>query len=141
MHHRALTIETPTGIVRATAGPRLTDSVMFELNGAVRGSVHVTRTHHPRYWDQFTAVRACLGPVNAYETAVPDDALPRLARGLSGHHGSLTRYPCDGDSPEVSVHHPPSTAAGNEPSPKTVATLTALLQACADDVAQHETCP
>ncbi|QDO05006.1 hypothetical protein [Streptomyces sp. S1D4-23] len=137
----ALTIETPTGIVRATAGPRRTDAVVFELHGAMRGSVHVTGTHHPRYWDQFTAVRACLGPVNAYATTAPDDALPRLAHGHSGYHGSLTHYPGDyGDYPEVSVY-PLSTAAGNEPSPKTAATLTAVLRACAEDVAQRDDLP
>ncbi|MFE4629281.1 hypothetical protein [Streptomyces mirabilis] len=134
----ALTIKTPTGIVRATAGPRSTDAVVFELNGAMRGSVHVTGTHHPHYWDQFTAVRACLGPVDAYETTAPDEALPQLAHGRSGYHGSLTRYPSDyGDAPWVSVY-PLSTAAGNEPSPKTAATLTAVLRACADDVAQRD---
>ncbi|MDV9174227.1 hypothetical protein R6V09_29475 [Streptomyces sp. W16] len=85
-----LTIETPTGTVHATAGPRRTDSVVFELHGAMRGSVHVTGTQHPRYWDQFTAVRACLGPVDAYETT---------------------------------------------------ATLTAVLRACADSVAQRDDLP
>ncbi|GGP80896.1 hypothetical protein [Streptomyces melanogenes] len=137
----ALTIETPTGIVRATVGPRLMDAVVFELHGAMRGSVHVTGTHHPHDWDQFTAVRACLGPVNAYETTAPDDTLPRLAHGRSGYHGSLTRYPGDySERPEVCVN-PPSTAAGNEPSPRTAATLTAVLRACADDVAQRDDLP
>ncbi|MGW3139921.1 hypothetical protein [Streptomyces sp. NPDC001139] len=28
----------------------------------MRGSVHVTGTHRPDHWDQFTAVRACVGP-------------------------------------------------------------------------------
>ncbi|MCX5294098.1 MULTISPECIES: hypothetical protein [unclassified Streptomyces] len=137
----ALTIETPTGIVRATAGPRRTDCVVFELHGAMRGSVHVTGTQHPRHWDQFTAVRACLGPVDAFETTAPDDALPRLAHGRTGYHGSLTRYPHEySDRPEQSVY-PLSTAAGNEPSPKTAATLTAVLRACADAVAQRDDLP
>ncbi|MEU8868043.1 hypothetical protein [Streptomyces umbrinus] len=137
----ALTIETPSGLVRATAGPRRTDCVVFELHGAMRGSVHVTGTQHPRHWDQFTAVRACLGPVDAFETTAPDDVLPRLAHGRIGYHGSLTRYPGDyGDYPEVSVY-PLSTAAGNEPSPKTAATLTAVLRACAEDVAQRDDLP
>ncbi|MFD7284016.1 hypothetical protein ACFV80_45340 [Streptomyces sp. NPDC059862] len=137
----ALTIETPAGIVRATAGPRRTDAVVFELHGAMRGSVHVTGTHHPYYWDQFTAVRACLGPVNAFETTAPDDALPRLARSRTGYHGSLTLYPNDYvDYPEVSVY-PLSSAAGNEPSPKTTATLTAVLRTCAEAVAQRDDLP
>ncbi|MFI7406908.1 hypothetical protein ACIBW9_41710 [Streptomyces sp. NPDC049541] len=136
-----LTIETPTGIVRATAGPRRTDCVVFELQGAMRGSVHVTGTQHPRHWDQFTAVRACLGPVDAFETTAPDNALPRLARGRTGYHGSLTRYPHEyGDRPEESVY-PLSTVAGNEPSPKTAATLTAVLRACAESVAQRDDLP
>ncbi|MEW1648437.1 hypothetical protein [Streptomyces sp. NPDC091219] len=135
------TIETPSGTVRATAGPRHTDSVVFELHGAMRGSVHVTGTQHPHYWDQFTAVRACLGPVDAYQMTAPDDALPRLARGGTGYHGSLTRYPADYvDCVEVSVRQP-TTAAGNEPSAKTTATLTAVLRACADSVAQRDDLP
>ncbi|MEU9671876.1 hypothetical protein AB0E25_41590, partial [Streptomyces bobili] len=56
---------------RATAGPLQDDAVVFELGGAMRGSVHVTGTHHPRPWDQFTAVRACLGPVNAFRATAP----------------------------------------------------------------------
>lgn len=48
-----LTIGTP-------AGPHEADSVVFELGGAMRGSVHVTGTTDPHHWDQFTAVRACL---------------------------------------------------------------------------------
>jgi len=137
----AFTIETPSGTVRATAGPLRTDSVVFELHGAMRGSVHVTGTQHPHYWDQFTAVRACLGPVDAFETTAPDDALPQLARGGTGYHGSLTRYTADhGDYIEVSVRQP-TTAAGNEPSAKTTATLTAVLRACADNVAQRDDLP
>ncbi|MCX5106965.1 hypothetical protein [Streptomyces sp. NBC_00439] len=134
-------IETPSGVVRATAGPRSTDAVVFELNGAMRGSVHVTGTNHPYYWDQFTAVRACLGPVDAFQTTAPDDALPQLANSRCGYHGSLTRYPHGDDGrPEVSVS-PLSTAAGNEPSPKTASTLTAVLSACAENVSQRDDLP
>jgi hypothetical protein len=133
MNRDSLTIETPAGTVHATAGPRSGDAVVFELAGAMRGSVHVTGTHHPQHWHRFTAVRACLGPVNAYQTTAPDDALPRLARGHSGYRGSLTLYPGAADRPEVSVY-PMETAAGHEPSPKTAATLTAVLRACAEHV-------
>ncbi|WP_328743710.1 hypothetical protein OHT57_47040 [Streptomyces sp. NBC_00285] len=75
-----LTIDTPAGPVRATAGPRHADAVVFELGGAMRGSVHVTGTTDPHRWDQFTAVRACLGPVNAFKTTAPDEDLPRPHR-------------------------------------------------------------
>ncbi|MEV5931070.1 hypothetical protein ACPCSG_33950 [Streptomyces cellulosae] len=67
----SLTVDTPAGTVRATSGPRQDHAVVFELGGAMRGSVHVTGTHHPHRWDQFTAVRACLGPVNASRAPPP----------------------------------------------------------------------
>ncbi|WP_415940219.1 hypothetical protein [Streptomyces sp. 039-1] len=77
----SLSVETPAGTVHATARPRDHDSVVFDLSGAMRGCIHVTGTHHVRHWDQFTAVRACLGPVNAFQEAkpAPDETLPRLA--------------------------------------------------------------
>ncbi|MGW5256617.1 hypothetical protein ACWERW_27170 [Streptomyces sp. NPDC004012] len=67
----SMTIHTPVGTVRATAGLHQADAVVFELGGAMHGPVHVTGTHRPHRWDQFTAVRACLGPVNAFETTTP----------------------------------------------------------------------
>ncbi|MGA5437369.1 hypothetical protein ACPCIZ_32995 [Streptomyces cellulosae] len=137
----SLTVDTPAGTVRATAGPRQDDAVVFELGGAMRGSVHVTGTHHPHHWDQFTAVRACLGPVNAYQTTAPDDALPRLTRSRTRYHGSLTLYPDDyADRPQVSVY-PMTSADGHEPPEKTAATLTAVLRACAAHVAQRDDLP
>ncbi|MGW1193670.1 hypothetical protein [Streptomyces sp. NPDC002559] len=141
MSTATLMIETPSGVVHAAAGPQSMGSVVFELSGAMRGSVHVTGTNDPYRWDQFTAVRACLGPADAFETTAPDEALPRLAHGRSGYHGSLTRYLCGPDDrPGVSVN-PLSTAAGNEPSPKTATTLTAVLSACAEAVAQRDDLP
>ncbi|MEU5225262.1 hypothetical protein AB0G55_21845 [Streptomyces toyocaensis] len=133
MNRDSLTIETP-------AGPLQDDAVIFELGGAMRGSVHVTGTHHPQHWDRFTAVRACLGPVNAYQDTSPDHALPRLARGSSSYRGSLKLYTDVVGRFEVSVY-PMETAAGHEPSPKTAATLTAVLQACAEHVMQREELP
>ncbi|MGW5640334.1 hypothetical protein, partial [Streptomyces sp. NPDC003832] len=137
----SLTVDTPAGTVRATAGPRQDDAVVFELGGAMRGSVHVTGTHHPHRWDQFTAIRACLGPVDAYQTTAPDDALPRLTRSRTRYRGSLTLYP-DGcaDRPQVSVY-PMTSADGHEPPEKTAATLTAVLSACAAHVAKRDDLP
>lgn len=140
MNRDSLTVETPAGPVHATVGPLQDGAVVFELGGAMRGQVHVTGTHHPRHWDQFTAVRACLGPVNAFRATAPDDTLPRLARGSSGYRGSLKLYTDVVGRPEVSVY-PMETAAGHEPSPKTAATLTAVLQACAEHVMQREDLP
>lgn len=136
-----LTVDTPAGTVRATAGPRQDDAVVFELGGAMRGSVHVTGTLHPHHWDQFTAVRACLGPVSAYQTTAPDDALPRLTRSRTRYHGSLTLYPDNyTDQVEVSVS-PMTSTAGHEPSEKTAATLTAVLRACAAHVMERDDLP
>jgi hypothetical protein len=137
----SLTVETPAGAVHATARPRESDSVVFDLGGAMRGSVHVTGTHHVRHWDQFTAVRACLGPVNAFQDTAPAEALPRLARSRTGYRGSLTLYrDAPADRPQVSVY-PMESTAGHEPSPKTAATLTAVLRACAEHVAQRPDFP
>ncbi|MER5452990.1 hypothetical protein ABT052_46590 [Streptomyces sp. NPDC002766] len=105
-----LTINTPAGPVHATAGPHR--------------------------WDQFTAVPACLGPVNAFKTTAPDEDLPRLARGRTGYRGSLTLYRDDTDRPQVSVY-PLSTAVDHPPSEKTEAILTAVLRSCAEHVAQR----
>jgi hypothetical protein len=136
----SLTIETPAGPVRATAGPREDDAVVFELGGAMRGSVHVTGTTDPHRWDQFTAVRACLGPVNAFASTAPDEDLPRLARGRTGYRGSLTLYRDNTGRPEVSVH-PLLSAADHPPSEKTAAVLTAVLRGCAEHVTQRADLP
>ncbi|MET8213203.1 hypothetical protein ABZT51_46395 [Streptomyces sp. NPDC005373] len=135
-----LTIDTPAGPVRATAGHRDADAVVFELGGAMRGSVHVTGTTDPHCWDQFTAVRACLGPVNAFKTTAPDEDLPRLARSRTGYHGSLTLYGDNTGRPEVSVY-PLSSADDRPPSEKTAAVLTAVLRGCAEHVAQRADLP
>jgi hypothetical protein len=135
-----LTIDTPAGPVRATVGPLEADAVVFELGGAMRGHVHVTGTTDPHRWDQFTAVRACLGPVNAFKTTAPDDALPRLASSHTGYRGSLTLYRDSTDRPEVSVH-PLSSAADHPPSEKTAAVLTAVLRGCAEHVEQRADLP
>ncbi|MFF0033939.1 hypothetical protein ACFYS7_38550 [Streptomyces avermitilis] len=140
MDRPSLTIKTRVGTVRATASPRQGDSVVFELGGAMRGSVHVTGTHHPHHWDQFTAVRACLGPVNAFQTTAPGDALPRLARSRTGYRGSLTLYRDDADRPEVTVY-PMQSAAEHDPSEKTAAVLTAVMRACAEHIAQRDDLP
>jgi hypothetical protein len=134
-----LTIDTPAGPVRATAGPRDDDAVVFELGGAMRGSVHVTGTTDPHHWDQFTAVRACLGPVNAFKTTAPAEDLPRLASSRTGYRGSLTLYRY-ADRPAESVY-PMSSAADHPPSEKTAAVLTAVLRGCAEHVAQRADLP
>ncbi|MEU6495759.1 hypothetical protein [Streptomyces sp. NPDC046984] len=107
----------------------------------MRGSVHVTGTHHPHRWDQFTAVRACLGPVSAFQATASDEDLPRLARSRTGFRGCLTLYTDDAaHRPEVTVY-PMESAAGHEPSEKTAAALTAVLRACAAHVAQRDDLP
>ncbi|MFC8350823.1 hypothetical protein [Streptomyces sp. NPDC057280] len=58
--------------------------MVFKVGGAMRG------TGTPNRWDQFTAVRACRRPVNAYTTTAPDEDLPRPRRSHTGHRNSLT---------------------------------------------------
>ncbi|MGW1729007.1 hypothetical protein ACWCQK_39885 [Streptomyces sp. NPDC002306] len=115
------------------------DAVVFELTGAMRGHVHVTGTHHPHHWDQFTAVRACLGPVDTFQPAAgagaTGGAFPRLARSRTGYRGSLTLYRDDTGLTTQTVY-PMESAAGHQPSDKTAATLTAALRACAHQVQQ-----
>ncbi|MGW1529516.1 hypothetical protein [Streptomyces sp. NPDC002159] len=138
MTRPSLTIDTPAGTVRATAGPREADAVLFELSGAMRGSGHVTGTHHPHHWDQFTAVRACLGPVNAFQATAPAAARPKPHRR---YRGSLALYNDETTHrPQVTVY-PMKSATGHDPSQKTAAALTAVLRACAAHVAQREDLP
>ncbi|MFE9455000.1 hypothetical protein [Streptomyces sp. NPDC006739] len=134
-----LTIDTPAGPVRATAGPREADAVVFELGGAMRGSVHVTGTTDPHHWDQFTAIRACLGPVNSFKTTAPAEDLPRLARSRTGYRGSLTLYRY-ADRPAESVY-PMSSATDHPPSERTASVLTAVLRGCAEYVERSADLP
>ncbi|GGV52324.1 hypothetical protein [Streptomyces spectabilis] len=136
MNSPSLTIDTPAGPVRATACPREADAVVFDLGGAMRGHVHVTGTHRPQRWDQFTALRACLGPVNSFQTTAPADALPRLASSRTGYRGSLTLYRDDADRLVV-MTYPMMSATDREPTKRTASVLTAVLQACAAQVAQR----
>ncbi|MDQ0994817.1 hypothetical protein [Streptomyces sp. V3I7] len=133
MSSPTLTISTPSGTVRATAGERQGDAVVFELSGAMRGPVHVTGTHHPHQWDQFTAVRACLGPIDAVQDCAPDDALPRFRNSRSGYRGSVTLYQDNVEGPQE-MTSPLQSAAGYPPAPRSAATLTAALRACAEAV-------
>ncbi|MEV7892222.1 hypothetical protein ACWD3I_48695 [Streptomyces sp. NPDC002817] len=95
----------------------------------------------PHRWDQFTAVPARLGPVNAYNTTTaPDEDLPRLARSRTGYRGSLTLYRDHTDRPQVSVY-PILSAADHPPSEKTAGVLTAVLRGCAEHVAQRADLP
>lgn len=136
MTSQILTIDTPAGPVHATADPREADTVVFELGGAMRGHVHVTGTTDPHHWDQLTAIRASLGPMNALKTTAPDDALPRLTRSRTGYHGSPILHRDSLDRPEISVS-PLSSAADHPPSEKTAAVLTAVLHGCAENIAQR----
>lgn len=95
----------------------------------------------PDRWDQFTAVRACLGPVGAFQATAPDEDLPRLARSRSGYRGSLTLYANDYTHLPQVTEYPMESAAGHEPSEKTATTLTARLRACAAHVAQRDDLP
>ncbi|MGW4606808.1 hypothetical protein ACWENS_26520 [Streptomyces sp. NPDC004532] len=121
--------------VRATAGPCESVAVVFELSRAMRGSAHVTGTHHPHRRDHFTAVRACLGPVNAFQATAPADDLPRLAHSRTGFQGSLTPYNDDAAHRPQATVYPMESATGHKPSQKTAAAPTTVLHACTAHVA------
>ncbi|MEU5380581.1 hypothetical protein ABZ359_34575 [Streptomyces sp. NPDC005968] len=141
MTRPSLTVDTPAGTVRATAGPREAVAVVFELSRAMRGSAHVTGTHHPHRRDHFTAVRACLGPVNAFQATAPADDLRRLARSRTGYRGSLALYNDETTHRPQATVYPMESATGHDLSEKTAAALTAVLRACAAHVAQREDLP
>ncbi|WP_208782823.1 hypothetical protein [Streptomyces griseorubiginosus] len=132
-----LTIDTPSGTVRATAQSRGKDSVVYALGGALRGCVHVTGTHHPRHWDQFTALRVSLGSVNAMEATAPAESLPRRRGSATGYTGGLVRW-TDAHYPYQHVTLTPvESTAGNAPSLTTGETLALVMRACAEDVAHR----
>ncbi|SEC14660.1 hypothetical protein SAMN05216489_00004 [Streptomyces sp. 3213] len=132
-----LTIVTPSGTVRATAQVRGEDTVLYALTGALRGFVHVTGTHHPRRWDQFTALRVSLGSVNAMDAIAPAESLPRRRGSSTGYTGGLVRW-TDDDYP---YQHATTTllesTAGNAPSAATGETLVWVMRACAEEVARR----
>ncbi|MFJ5779329.1 hypothetical protein [Streptomyces sp. NPDC093094] len=141
MTHPSVTVPTPAGPVHATAGPRQSDAVVFALGGAMRGHVHVTGTHHLHHWDQFTALRASLGPCDAVKDSAPDHTLPRLARSRTGYRGHLTLHPGTlTDRPQVTAY-PVESVNGHTPSGKTAATPAAVPRACADHIAQSPELP
>ncbi|MFE9687512.1 hypothetical protein [Streptomyces sp. NPDC006285] len=132
-----LTIDTPSGTVRATARSRGKDAVVYALTGALRGSVHVTGTHHPRHWNQFTALRVSLGSANAMEATAPAESLPRRRGSATGYTGGLVRW-TDAEYPyQHASTTPVESAAGNAPSPTTGETLALVMRACAEDVAHR----
>ncbi|MCW8103540.1 hypothetical protein [Streptomyces tauricus] len=132
-----LTIDTPSGTVRATAHPQGEDAVVYTLTGALRGYVHVTGTHHPRHWDRFIALRVSLGCVNAMEAAAPFESLPRRRGSSTGYTGCLTQWTDDSYPYQHTSMFSPTSTAGNEPSPATGRILAVVMRACAEDVAQR----
>ena len=114
---------------------------MYALTGALRGCVHVAGTHHPRHWDQFTALRVSLGSVNAMEATAPAESLPRRRGSATSYTGGLVRW-TDADSPyQHAAMTPVESTAGNAPSPTTGEILALVMRACAEDVAHRPDLP
>ncbi|MFH8698771.1 hypothetical protein [Streptomyces chartreusis] len=139
-----LVIDTPSGRVRAAAQPLTGDAIVYTLAGALRGSVHVTGTHHPCRWDQFTALRVSLGSVNAMEACAPAESLPRRRGGATGYTGSLVWW-FDGagaDRPQAEVSVSPfDSPAGRAPSARTGESLALVMRRCAEDAAHRPALP
>ncbi|MFE2991412.1 hypothetical protein [Streptomyces sp. NPDC059262] len=123
-------LQTPSGTVTVQpTEPDKTGAVVYQLTGAVSGSVHVTISHHPHQWDQFTTVRVSLGSVYDLCTE-PAEPLPRIrGRAYTGHG---TNFPAEDYQPaewrEQWLYGP--TGA---PAPRQAAQmLTMVMRACGD---------
>jgi hypothetical protein len=129
------TIETPAGAVRATAGPRRADAVLLEL---APERCAAGRHRNPPLQPVHRRTRLPRTPQHLPTTA-PDDTLPRLASSRTGYRGSLTLYRY--------AHRPGASVNPWSPPPDTSrprrrpATLTAVLRACADHIAQPPSDP
>ncbi|RRR68154.1 hypothetical protein EHS43_43915, partial [Streptomyces sp. RP5T] len=130
-----LIIETPSGRVHARAEPRGSDAVVYTLGGALRGAVHVTGTHHPHHWDQFTALRASFGSADAMAALPPADSLPRLRNSTARHTGYLLAW--EGPAGPQWEQGRIASTSGKPPSPKTGDTLRTVLHAVAEDAARR----
>lgn len=135
MDPTTLAVTTPRGDVQCTADPKGADAVLYTLGGALRGTIHVTGTHHPQHWDRFTALRLTFGSVDAMAGLPPADSLPRLRNSTARHTARLVVW--DGpNGPQWSQSAIESTA-GKTPSPATRETLRAVLYAVAEHAARR----
>ena len=133
-----LAIKTPRGDVRCTAEPKGDDAVLYRLGGALRGTIHITGTHHPHHWDQFTALRATFGSIDAMTDLPPVDTLPRLRNSAARYTASLLVW--DGLNGLNGLQWDQGaiqSTAGKPPSPKTGETLRTALYAVAEDAARR----
>ncbi|GGX55993.1 hypothetical protein [Streptomyces chartreusis] len=135
MEPKPLVIETPSGVVRAFAEPKGDDAVIYTLGGALRGRIHVTGTHHPFEWDQFTALRATFGAVDAMAGLPSADSLPRLSNSTALHTANLVMW--DGPYGPEQAGSEIESASGRPVSPKTGETLRAALCAVIQDAARR----
>ncbi|MGW1562762.1 hypothetical protein ACWCQ1_40620 [Streptomyces sp. NPDC002144] len=135
MDPQYLIIETPSGRVHAHAEPRGDDAVIYTLGGALRGTVHVTGTHHPHHWDQFTALRATFGAADAMAKLPPADSLPRLRNSTARHTGYLLAW--EGPAGPQWEQSRIESTSGRPPAPKTGDTLRTVLHAVTEDAARR----
>ncbi|MET9914768.1 hypothetical protein ABZZ74_50265 [Streptomyces sp. NPDC006476] len=135
MDPQSLIIETPSGRVHAHAAPRGDDAILYTLGGALRGTVHVTGTHHPHHWDQFTALRATFGSADAMAELPPADSLPRLSNSTARHTGYLLAW--EGPAGPQWEQSRIESTSGRPPSPKTGDTLRTVLHAVTEDASRR----
>ncbi|KUN57283.1 hypothetical protein AQJ46_47890 [Streptomyces canus] len=135
MEPQDLIIETPSGRVHAHAEPRGADAVVYTLGGALRGTVHITGTHHPDHWDQFTALRATFGSADAMAKVPPADSLPRLRNSTARHTGYLLAW--EGPAGPQWEQSRIESTSGRPPSPKTEDTLRTVLHAVTEDATRR----
>ncbi|MFE7172615.1 hypothetical protein [Streptomyces sp. NPDC057616] len=130
-----LTVETPTGSVHAFTELKGDDAVIYTLGGVLRGALHVTGTHHPEHWDQFTALRVTFGAADAMADLPPADSLPRLRNSRALHTGHLLTW--DGPAGPQQELSAIQCASGRPVAPRTAETLRTVLHAVAENAAQR----
>ncbi|MEU6527531.1 hypothetical protein ABZ892_33135 [Streptomyces sp. NPDC046924] len=130
-----LAIATPSGSVHAFSEPKGDDAVIYTLGGALRGTIHVTGTHHPEHWDQFTALRATFGAADAMAALPPAESLPRLRNSTARHTGNLLMW--NGPTGPQREQSAIQSTSGRPLSATTAETLRTVLHAIAEDAARR----
>lgn len=111
-------------------------AVLYEVTGAVKGTVHVCGTHNVHEWDTFDTVRVSLGSTSATREEAPEESLPRV-RGRA-YTGSLLHVPHLPDDVWETWRFSASglrTMDDRDAPPQTAHSLTAVMRACASHYA------
>ncbi|MFD3923046.1 hypothetical protein [Streptomyces sp. NPDC058595] len=126
-------LSTASGTVRITAVTEPDDAgaVLYEVAGAVKGTVHVCGTHNSSEWEKFDTVRVSLGSTSLMRRVAPEASLPRVrGRAYVGSLVHLPQLPDDAwENWQLSVGGL-RTPDDREAPPQAASSLTAVMRAC-----------